>query len=155
MWIHTRDIVILFSRFTKYIYILWIWNLLQFMTTEFKLWLEIDSASLCLWRVVHSWEAQERNAPLGITAPFHFSHHFGVAQKSLRGRLVLFMFCLLQRGSSSSPHQEGRRQWLLSHISIAFTYTLVQCINTHTCPALVILWKGRECFAPLSSWMQP
>lgn len=60
MWTHTRDIVILFSRFTKYIYIymyiLWIWHLLQFMTTEFKLWLEIDSASLCLWRIVHSCE---------------------------------------------------------------------------------------------------
>lgn len=35
LWIHTRDNVILFSKFTKYF--LWIWHLLQFMSTEFKL----------------------------------------------------------------------------------------------------------------------
>lgn len=110
------------------------------MTTEFK---------LCIWMVVYSslhmegsvqlWDAQERNTSSRIAAPFCSCHSLRVAQKWARGRLELFrlsfpavgQFWFLPTGWGGTAAPVS----LLSHTSVAFTYTLMQWINTRMWPA--------------------
>lgn len=73
---------------------------------------------------------------------------FKVGQRSVRGRLGTFYALLPHSGAAPVPSNRGKTMApgsLLSHTSMAFTYNLVQWINTHA--------KEREGIHCISSFL--
>lgn len=96
IWVHTRDIVILFSKFTKYFFM----NLT--FAAIYENWIQIKTRNTLRLPVCSCEIPQERNTHCRITAPSYFSWSLGEAQKSLRGRLV-FLYSPSCTGAAPVP----------------------------------------------------
>lgn len=119
-------------------------------------WIQIKTRNTLRLPVCSCEIPQERNTHCRITAPFYFSWSLEEAQKSVRGRFVFLRspFCTGAAPVPSSRTGGGKGSYKHDFMHFHCFHTYTCAMDKHTWLVLVIAWNGRECFAPISSWVQ-